>query len=449
MPHRSLPSANSLATAFSKAQKASLIGLLAACLFALGLTDGAFVDEYAYITQSYQPDLLLAGKRHDPSWLEGLAYDLVPLPKYLINFAYRAAGIARPQRRDAIAWYAKTSYRWGADGELLTARLPSIGMAALGCAAIFALGSMIQNELTGWVAALLLAVNPLYRLHAHRAMSEASCEAMLLVALALALCAWRLNRARGSQAGSLPLMIVAGCAAGLSTLAKFNGLLALVVMVAWCGLGLLLAQIETARKLTMIAGTGIAILAGATVFVALNPFMAAQPTGWLPPDLQETANLSVAGRFRLLVVHRVQVSRDQQKMFPHNALHTLDERARVLTLQGFGRFGPLGPTRTDSTRRYDLDQDWGALIWLPLVGVGFVRSIRLGRQQVEADRFPAGWALAIWAGLAVVVVAAYLPMAWDRYQLPIQAPVALLAALPLTDALAALRSQLKLRSPRP
>jgi hypothetical protein len=44
---------------------------------------------------------------------------------------------------------------------------------------------------------------------------------------------------------------------------------------------------------------------------------------------------------------------------------------------------------------------------------------------------PTAWALAVWAGLAMAVVTAYLPMAWDRYQLPIQAPATLLAAVAL------------------
>ena len=50
-------SANSLTAAQSQGRSA-LIGLLAAAFFALGLGDDPFVDEYAYITQSYQPDLV-------------------------------------------------------------------------------------------------------------------------------------------------------------------------------------------------------------------------------------------------------------------------------------------------------------------------------------------------------------------------------------------------------
>jgi hypothetical protein len=42
---------------------------------------------------------------------------------------------------------------------------------------------------------------------------------------------------------------------------------------------------------------------------------------------------------------------------------------------------------------------------------------------------PSAFGLLIWVAVAWAVVAAYLPMAWDRYLLPIQAPNALLAAV--------------------
>ena len=121
-------------------------------------------------------------------------------------------------------------------------------------------------------------------------------------------------------------------------------------------------------------------------------------------------------------------------MFSHNALHSLSDRAGVVAVQGFGRFGPLGPRKSDSTRRYDLRQDWGAFLWLPVVLAGVITAIRLGKQQHRQSQAPTAWALVVWVGLALLVVTAYLPMAWDRYQLPIQAPAALLAALPLASA---------------
>jgi hypothetical protein len=252
--------------------------------------------------------------------------------------------------------------------------------------------------------------------------------------------AWKSLLSREPIALSLLLLIAAGCSAGLSILSKFNGILVLLSLVGWSCLALALPGMPRAAKLGLCAGTGGAIMTAWTVFVALNPFMTAHPAGYLPAQLRAIAELSAWQRFRFLIEHRGQVSSDQQGIFAHNALHSLSDRAGVVLVQGFGRFGPLGPRKSDSTRRYDLRQDWGAFFWLPVVLAGVISAIRLGKQQHRQSQAPTGWALVVWSALALLVVTVYLPMAWDRYQLPIQAPAALLAALPLASALTALRT---------
>ena len=435
-------SANSLPASWSPCWSAGVIAILAAGFFALGLRDEPFVDEYAFITQSYQPDLLYAGRRNDPAWLEILAYDLVPLPKYFINAAFRLAGIPRPGRESAMAWYRDTSHQWGSPRELVVARLPSVMMGTVGCVAVYLLGWLVKDGPTGWIAAILLAANPLYRLHAHRAMSEAPCEAFLLLSLALGLRAWIEILGRRSLSAGAAMLVAAGVSAGLSILAKFTGVLAIFTLTAWAMLALVLPRVDAMKKLLLAAGTGAGVVAAGFTFVALNPCMTAHPESPTRPDLKAAAARGTSQRLAFLVGHRREVSRGQQQAFSHNALFTLGEKARVVAVQGFGRFGPLGPRKSDSTRRYDLAQDWGAILWLPLVAAGLVRMILLGRQQLGAGQPPAAWALALWAFLALAVVTAYLPMAWDRYQLPIQAPAALLAALPLGEAWNAARTQI-------
>jgi hypothetical protein len=198
----------------------------------------------------------------------------------------------------------------------------------------------------------------------------------------------------------------------------------------------------------LAAGTAAAILAAWFVFLELNPFMTVHPTGRLPASARKVAEMGPGQRFEYLIEHRRQVSRNQQHTFSHNALHTLPERAKVVVVQGFGRFGPLGPGKSDSTVRYDWAQDWGAILWLPLVAAGFVISVRLGRKQYQEQTPPMAWLLTIWACLAPSVVTAYLPMAWDRYQLPIQAPAALLAAIALVNAWEALPAPFSSGEPR-
>ena len=122
----------------------------------------------------------------------------------------------------------------------------------------------------------------------------------------------------------------------------------------------------------------------------------------------------------------------QKKNFDLDALSDVPEKARVILMQGFGRFGPFGPRKSDSEVRYDFRQDWGMFLWLPLVLFGLRESIRLGLEQLRAGRPPAALALVVWAACAWLVVTIYLPMAWDRYQLPIQSGNALLGAVGLS-----------------
>ena len=126
---------------------------------------------------------------------------------------------------------------------------------------------------------------------------------------------------------------------------------------------------------------------------------------------------------------RLDTSAGQKMSMSHNALRTQADKVKVFAVQGFGRFSPFGPAKSNSEIRYDPRQDWGAVLWWPLVLFGVVQSIRLGRDQLRSGAPPTAIALLIWAAVAWIVVAVYLPMAWDRYLLPIQAPNALLAAV--------------------
>ena len=106
------------------------IASLALAVFALGIFDDAFVDEYAYITQSYYSDLFFSGKVNDPAWLYDFAFDLQPLPKYFIGKAMRAAQLenAGAPRRGQMVQGLHT--RFGPPQTLTVARIPFIGVGA-------------------------------------------------------------------------------------------------------------------------------------------------------------------------------------------------------------------------------------------------------------------------------------------------------------------------------
>ena len=48
----------------------------------------------------------------------------------------------------------------------------------------------MKDARTGSLAAFLLMIDPLYSLHAHRAMADVPCEAFMLASLAIALSVW-------------------------------------------------------------------------------------------------------------------------------------------------------------------------------------------------------------------------------------------------------------------
>src|SRR5690349_6243238 len=92
-------------SATSLPRLAAAIGCLALAFFAVAVTDVSFVDEYAYITQSYYADHFFRGEFNHPDWLDFFAFDLQPLPKYLIGFFLRAAHLPLPGPAHAASWY--------------------------------------------------------------------------------------------------------------------------------------------------------------------------------------------------------------------------------------------------------------------------------------------------------------------------------------------------------
>lgn len=405
------------------------IGLVAAAVFASGIRDTSFVDEYAYITQSYYADLFFAGRFRDAAWIDYPALDLPPLPKYFIGCGLRTAHIRRPGPRDAYRWYRNSHTRFGPPPTLTAARLPIIVIGVLGCGSLFLAGQLVGGRGVAALGALLLIVNPLYRLHAHRAMSDVPCEAFAIAALALALWgARRLWEGLGTWFG-LTAFAAAGVGAGLAILCKFSGFLAPIVIAAWCGSAFFLSRRDIRSKLTLAAGAVVTIATALALVVALNPAFTARPNVSMTRGDATLASAGPWSRFRSMIAIRLRASRVQQENFAHNALMRFSQRLPVFGVQGFGRFGPLGPAKSDSTVRFDPAQDWGLVFWWPLVAFGAAETYRLGRRQLRDGRPPTALGLLAWATIAWAVVAVYLPMAWDRYLLPIQAPNALLAAV--------------------
>jgi hypothetical protein len=422
---------NSVRFRITRTLHATLIFCAAIVLFASSLNARFFEDEYAYISQSYYADLFFTGRLNHKLWLDAPAFDLQPVPKYLIGLAFRLSHLPMPGPADAWKWY-ESYHAFGGTATLIAARLTVIPLGALGCLALFACGSMLRDARTGTLAAIFLMINPLYSQQAHRAMADVPCEAFMLASLAAALGLWVRIFAKQPGISALILPGIAGLFAGMALLCKLNGFLCLAIVTAWCGIAWLVPGLAIGRKLAMSGATIVTIAVALGAAVALNPCLTAKPAGKLPKEARELRSKGVWQRFRHQLGIRLEISEGQKINFPDDALFDLPEKTRVVLMQGFGRFGPFGPRSADSTVRYDFTQDWGMFLWLPLVLLGLRESVRFGRAQLRAAKPPTGLALVVWAGCAGMVVTLYLPMAWDRYQLPIQSGNAVLAAVGIT-----------------
>ena len=411
-----------------RAWNAAFIFFAALAVFGSSLHAKWFEDEYAYITQSFYADLFFTGRFNDPQWIELPAADLQPLPKYLIGLAFRSAHLPMPGLANARNWYDDYR-RFGGKETLTAARLTVIPLGALGCLALFASGLVIRDARAATVAAVLLMIDPLFSTLAHRSMADVPCEAFMLSSLAVWLSVWKRIWSRRWGAAALVLPWIAGFLAGLSLLCKLNGFLGLAIVMAWCGITLFVPSLSIGRKLAITCATIVTIAVALAVAVAFNPYLTARPARALSKEARRLLGQNAWQRFRYQVKLRLDTSNYQKRTFKLDALSDVPEKTRVILMQGFGRFGPFGPRESDSRERYDFRQDWGMFLWLPLVLFGLRESVRLGLEQLRAGQPPAALALVVWAVCAWVVVTVYLPMAWDRYQLPIQSGNALLAAV--------------------
>jgi hypothetical protein len=423
-PARAATSARSRITQTASAVVVFFAALL---VFASGLNARFFEDEYAYISQTYYADLFFTADWNDKLWLDLPALDLQPLPKYLMGLAFRMGHLPMPGPGDARKWY--DSYRsFGGSATLLAGRLTVIPLGALGCLALFACGVMVKDARTGALAAFFLMFDSLYSQQAHRAMADVPCEAFMLLSLAIALAAWKRIWATGPGVSALLLPGFAGLFAGMALLCKLNGFVGLAIVTAWCGIAWLVPRFSIGRRMTLFGALIVTIAVALCAAIGFNPYYTAKPPGRLPAEARALRSRGVWQRFCHQVEKRLEISNEQKKNFPDDALFEIPEKARVVLIQGFGRFGPFGPRRPDSRVRYDFSQDWGMLLWLPLVLAGLREALREGFAQIRDARPPAALALVAWALCTWVIVTLYLPMAWDRYQLPIQSGNALLAA---------------------
>ncbi len=393
----------------------------------------SFADEWAYVSQTYYGPLWWTGDWNHPAWIEYPAIDLPPIPKYLHAFMLKVGGYSLSDREQALRWYNNINTNFGDQAKLWYVRIPSVFFGVVGCVALLGIGTLAFGRRTGLLAAVLLMTMPLYVTHARRAMSDVITESLTLVSLAIGLWSWRLILQGGRPIlASIGLIFGAGFFAGLAVLAKLSGGIAIMVAAGWGLLGILVASTNAQRGLLLGATIGFCFVAYAT-FVTGNPTILAQPD--LPPNasgpLQRLVEAGPIERTFAVLEHRAKVSRagqaDPRFRAQNYPLTDLPAKLSVVLVQGYGRFGPLGPSSPDSEVRFQWKQDWGGLVWLPLVLSGLVYATFVGLRQREEGKPPVALALGVHFLIVFGTVTTFIPLAWDRYMLPI-GPISTLLA---------------------
>lgn len=398
-----------------------------------------YMDESAFISQSFYFDLFVGGDVDDPRWIEFPALDHPPLAKYLIGLALRVGTFPRPTLRDAMAWYKDQSYRPETPAALIAARRPIVVFGALGCVAVFQLGVLAHGPRTGALAVLFLLLNPLYCQLSRRAMADAPAEALVLLTTAVGVSAWRRTMAGGW--GCAPWLWSAlgtGALGGLAVSAKLNGVAAVFAVGALAALSFALKGFGRVPSRVAAAAIVSGIAACAT-FVLVNPFVTARPDGPLPGALEARRAAGVWGRTVEVFAHRMRFSRDMQKYFENRALRSPRAKLKAVIARGYGRYSPLGRLRPGAARRYDRFADRWAWVWGPWILLGAAAAAARGYGQWKVGEPPTAWAVLSCVAVTFATITSLIPMDYDRYYLPLQSGAALLSACASVELAAALR----------
>lgn len=410
-----------------------------------------FADESAMIAQSYYWTLFKSGQCNHPDWLHYAAYDHPPLPKYMFGLFLDLAGLPTPTSITPWMNWIRGDFSQPSDPRVLFwARVPAALFGVGGIVAVYLAGLQLHSRLTGMLAALLLLVNPLYLTHARRAMSDSFTECLVIASVAVALWGskeiWQPRLRRGRW---IVFVAAESVLCGLAALAKLNGGVATVIVLGvllGCWLLARTARVQPVGSnwlpaprmmwipplAAMVVGMGSFL-----VFVALNPFLTARPgPATLSPQSRALAEMGVFARARYLVAFRRDWTRDalNNVIFEKDWLRTTPERLRMTLWEGFGRFSPLGPRgirtvepRPDAERFIEYRR-WCSLVWMPFVLWGVLLSLMDGWRSWRAGHTPLAWCLLLYVAATMSFVAFMIPLNWDRYYLPVQAPAALLAA---------------------
>lgn len=329
--------------------------------------------------------------------------------KYLIGLAWHAAGFHVDDLNEQWDWGADWDYNQQnghapAPALLLTARWPSALLLALGAAAVFALGYVVDGAPTAYLSSLYYALNPALLLNGRRAMMEGSFLAFSLLALLAGV--WLARRPGWKPALAL------GLAAGLAVASKHTALFGAAAVFVGC-LAILLPA--SRRSLLWLA---LAALLALLVFLALNP------AWWDNPLVRAAEVLQL--RQELLAI---QTSVFGGYAGPADQLAGFLRQAFIVQPQYY---------EAPAWAEYIAGKiaDYEAAPWR---GVSLGGAVA-GGALVAALTLWGGWQLfrrqdavirlvLFWSATLALSTLVLTPLEWERYYLPVYPAIGLLAAV--------------------
>ena len=381
----------------------------------------AMSRDYVYLVQQRQLEPVL----YDPSPADPMEQELRlingTVGKMAMGLAWDLAGLTADDLNRPWLWGADWDYNVSTGhlpGERLlrAARLSSAVLTALSVVAVAAAAGLLDGRPAAWTAALIYATAPAVLLNGRRAMMEGSHLAFSTWTALAALLIVREQAQRPWSGRRLGWLYAAlGVLSGLAVASKHPA--ALVVALAFAGMTLQPLRRPSERQLW--AGHVARVLGAGTL--TLLVFLALNPAWWSDP-------LRMPGR--VLEMRRTLLD---QQVAGFGGYQNWGERLEALATQAFGAkpqyYESPGWAEwiADEIARYDGSLlagrpggwGWGAAL-AALTAAGGWSLGRRWRDDVALGALV--WAL----GVALTLLLA-TPLAWQRYYLPLQPPLAVLA----------------------
>lgn len=376
-------------------------------------------DELDSVEWAVLFDLALRGNFQDPMWQVYPGIDQPPLAFVLFGLALRLSGhenikeyldsinfssAVKTEPRGRRSLVAGVQFPNGINSEDGSSSF-TLGLIreVRKLNAIFALGSVIFSffigrKIGGWffgvISASLMVVNPLFYQSGIEARGDGVMLFFLIVAMFLSL---YLFRNLGNLSKVFLITTLMGIIVGLSTAAKLNG--SMVLIVLWiAGVANLLFQkaigFSKLRKLLIhtLLGLMTVSLISFLVFVVFTPFT------WRNP-----LNRSV-----VMVRHRLNTLETQKRLFPDQALLSVNEKISV----GYNNIFHRG---SNYSLLSSLSEFWFFVFILGML-IFLFKSYKLIQSFNESnDEFM----MFIWVSVMLSLVVLLNPLDWERYYLPV------------------------------